>query len=84
MASTLYHAGLNGLYPGSLQMCWTQLRFTLPSVCFYVAAVSSEEEQDGVKLQPHRCNLFHDEQLNSFFRRLAWSPDGRLFAGLSS
>ena len=49
-----------------------------------VAAVSTEQEQDNVKPQPHRCSLFHDEQLNSFFRRLAWSPDGVLSADLSS
>ncbi|KAL3151977.1 hypothetical protein ABBQ32_001100 [Trebouxia sp. C0010 RCD-2024] len=40
------------------------------------SAASSEGEQDTVKAQPHKCSLFHDDQLNSFFRRLAWSPDG--------
>ena len=34
----------------------------------------SEHEQEDSK--PQRLSLFQDEQLNSFFRRLAWSPDG--------
>ncbi len=34
----------------------------------------SEQEQEDSK--PQRLSLFQDEQLNSFFRRLAWSPDG--------
>ena len=33
-------------------------------------------EQSQQESKPHRFNLFQDEQLNSFFRRLAWSPDG--------
>lgn len=27
-------------------------------------------------IQSARMHLFHDERLPSFFRRLAWSPDG--------
>ncbi|DBB16492.1 hypothetical protein WJX82_009453 [Trebouxia sp. C0006] len=38
------------------------------------ASGPSEHEQEDSK--PQRLSLFQDEQLNSFFRRLAWSPDG--------
>ena len=30
----------------------------------------------GIKMQTAKNHLFHDETLPSFFRRLAWSPDG--------
>ena len=41
-------------------------------------------EQSQQESKPQRFNLFQDEQLNSFFRRLAWSPDGLLPSQLLS
>ncbi|XP_057496410.1 chromatin assembly factor 1 subunit FAS2-like [Actinidia eriantha] len=43
-------------------------------VCQHVIAKSEPHMIDESKSIKH--NLFHDETLPSFFRRLAWSPDG--------
>ncbi|KAH7422854.1 hypothetical protein KP509_12G028700 [Ceratopteris richardii] len=40
-----------------------------------VKADVSKQEDDATKIA-NKLNLFHDETLPSFFRRLAWSPDG--------
>ena len=39
-------------------------------------------EQSTSKDKPQKQALFHDDALPSFFRRLAWSPDGDTFSTL--
>ncbi|MCO5554141.1 hypothetical protein L7F22_007667 [Adiantum nelumboides] len=41
-----------------------------------VKAELPKQEDDATKDTPTKMNLFHDETLPSFFRRLAWSPEG--------
>ncbi|KAI5077426.1 hypothetical protein GOP47_0007250 [Adiantum capillus-veneris] len=41
-----------------------------------VKAELPKQEDDATKDPPTKLNLFHDETLPSFFRRLAWSPEG--------
>ncbi|KAK6924240.1 WD40 repeat [Dillenia turbinata] len=43
-------------------------------VCQHV--IARDEAQTGDDYKATRNHLFHDETLQSFFRRLAWSPDG--------
>ncbi|XP_010244038.1 PREDICTED: chromatin assembly factor 1 subunit FAS2 isoform X2 [Nelumbo nucifera] len=43
-------------------------------VCQHVIAKAEQQLPDDSKLTKN--HLFHDETLPSFFRRLAWSPDG--------
>ncbi|XP_030470601.2 chromatin assembly factor 1 subunit FAS2 [Syzygium oleosum] len=43
-------------------------------VCHHV--VSKVEPQQPDDSRPVKSHLFHDETLPSFFRRLAWAPDG--------
>ncbi|XP_008798986.1 chromatin assembly factor 1 subunit FAS2 homolog isoform X1 [Phoenix dactylifera] len=45
-------------------------------VCQHVLAKSELQKLDDSKPPPPKAHLFHDETLPSFFRRLAWSPDG--------
>lgn len=41
------------------------------------AEVPKQDDDTGAsKVSAAKQNLFHDETLSSFFRRLAWSPDG--------
>ena len=42
-----------------------------------VQTLPQQQQQPGKPLQ---AALFHDESLNTFFRRLAWSPEGSLLA----
>lgn len=37
---------------------------------------SASTDVAGAKEKPQKQALFHDDTLPSFFRRLAWSPDG--------
>ena len=46
--------------------------------CIAAGADGQVQEESN----PQRLSLFQDEQLNSFFRRLAWSPDGELLSPL--
>ncbi|KAI6691897.1 hypothetical protein NL676_019607 [Syzygium grande] len=43
-------------------------------VCHHV--ISKAEPQQPDDSRPVKSHLFHDETLPSFFRRLAWAPDG--------
>ncbi|XXG60792.1 hypothetical protein AAC387_Pa04g2617 [Persea americana] len=45
-------------------------------VCQNVLSKFEQQIVDDSKLQLTKSHLFHDETLPSFFRRLAWSPDG--------
>ncbi|CAA6667724.1 unnamed protein product [Spirodela intermedia] len=45
-------------------------------VCQHVVSKSEPQRQDDAKAQLPKAYLFHDDTLTSFFRRLAWSPDG--------
>lgn len=45
------------------------------SSCF-VVWMESNKPHSWVDMQSAKNHLFHDETLPSFFRRLAWSPDG--------
>uniref|UniRef100_A0A0E0APZ2 CAF-1 p60 homolog n=1 Tax=Oryza glumipatula TaxID=40148 RepID=A0A0E0APZ2_9ORYZ len=44
-------------------------------VCQHTLVKAEHQNHDESK-PPVRAHLFHDETLPSFFRRLAWSPDG--------
>ncbi|KAF9599668.1 hypothetical protein IFM89_001614 [Coptis chinensis] len=41
-----------------------------------VITKAEQKQSDDSKVLPSKIHLFHDETLPSFFRRLAWSPDG--------
>ncbi|KAG9457244.1 hypothetical protein H6P81_001752 [Aristolochia fimbriata] len=45
-------------------------------VCQYILVKSEQQKVDDCKMTSVKNHLFHDETLPSFFRRLAWSPDG--------
>ncbi|CAL9164970.1 unnamed protein product, partial [Musa hybrid cultivar] len=45
-------------------------------VCQHVLTKSDSQRLDDSKSVSSKPHLFHDETLPSFFRRLAWSPDG--------
>ncbi|URE22400.1 Chromatin assembly factor 1 subunit [Musa troglodytarum] len=45
-------------------------------VCQHVLTKSDSQRLDDSKSVSTKPHLFHDETLPSFFRRLAWSPDG--------
>ncbi|MQL68949.1 hypothetical protein Taro_001240 [Colocasia esculenta] len=45
-------------------------------ICQHVISKSEPQKQDDTKTQLPKNYLFHDDTLTSFFRRLAWSPDG--------
>ncbi|KAM7517893.1 hypothetical protein LguiB_016855 [Lonicera macranthoides] len=46
-------------------------------VCQHVITrVEPQNTDDSKEIQSAKTHLFHDETLPSFFRRLAWSPDG--------
>ncbi|KAL4183937.1 hypothetical protein AMTRI_Chr11g157560 [Amborella trichopoda] len=45
-------------------------------VCQHVVSKGEFQNLGDTKLSSARHHLFHDETLPSFFRRLAWSPDG--------
>ncbi|XP_068652928.1 chromatin assembly factor 1 subunit FAS2 [Aristolochia californica] len=42
----------------------------------YILVKSERQKVDDCKMTSVKSHLFHDETLPSFFRRLAWSPDG--------
>lgn len=44
------------------------------------AAPAPAQQQQQQPVKPLQAALFHDESLNTFFRRLAWSPEGSLLA----
>lgn len=44
------------------------------------ADAATAQQQAVVVVKPLQAALFHDESLNTFFRRLAWSPEGSLLA----
>lgn len=44
--------------------------------CFSAENAAAGAESIQTEAKPQRQSLFQDEQLNSFFRRLSWSPDG--------
>lgn len=50
--------------------------FSCQSVLVKAEVHKQEEETFAPKVAAAKQNLFHDETLPSFFRRLAWSPDG--------
>ncbi|XP_077224501.1 transducin/WD40 repeat-like superfamily protein [Tasmannia lanceolata] len=45
-------------------------------VCQHVLTKAEQQKLDDSKSLSAKNHLFHDETLPSFFRRLAWSPDG--------
>ncbi|XP_020089383.1 chromatin assembly factor 1 subunit FAS2 homolog isoform X1 [Ananas comosus] len=45
-------------------------------MCQYTLTKFEPQNIDDSKHLPPKTHLFHDETLPSFFRRLAWSPDG--------
>ncbi|PKA65694.1 Chromatin assembly factor 1 subunit FAS2 [Apostasia shenzhenica] len=45
-------------------------------VCQHVLTKLEVQNPDDSKVLLGKNSLFHDETLNSFFRRLSWSPDG--------
>jgi hypothetical protein len=51
---------------------------TPPPAAAAAAAAATDAQQQQAK--PLQSALFHDESLNTFFRRLAWSPEGSLLA----
>lgn len=62
-----------------LACLWAPLKMpSASSVCLPGSKSPANPELTGKKEKPQKQPLFHDDTLPSFFRRLAWSPDGEI------